>query len=303
MFDVHLRWGRSMNIARDVSTDAGTAPGAATSGDGAGVAATCPGSTGGAVYRASFFGAFRLWRDGQPLGEPNWRRNRAKTLLKWFLLNPSTPVSEQHLCTLLWPDRSREKAVNNLHVTVHFLRHVLQPGLPARGRSSFIRRDDRKFYWFDLNHRWWTDVQEVRQLSAAARCAAEAGQTDRAIALYRRSVGYYRLGFLPEDVYEDVFATYRTQFETAHVDALVQLTRLHLAADQLPRALTCASAVLAIDPYHERAVLSIVDVHRRQGNLTAAIRQLDDYLRVLREHLGVDPDTKLQALRYRLTMS
>ena len=171
-----------------------------------------------ARYEASLFGPFRITLNGRPLGEPTWRRNRARTLLKWFLINPSEPFSEEQLCTFFWPDRSREKAANNLHVTLHYLRHVLEPGLAPRCPSTFVRRNERKYYWFDPKDLWWTDVLEVRALSTAAKEARRKGQTANAIALYERSIAYYRLTFLPEDVYEDVFSTHRFEHDIAYTD-------------------------------------------------------------------------------------
>ena len=80
-----------------------------------------------ARYKAYFFGSFRITLDERPLGEPAWRRNKAKALLKWFLLNPSELFSLEQLSKLFWPDIAREVAASNVHVTLHYLRHVLEP--------------------------------------------------------------------------------------------------------------------------------------------------------------------------------
>lgn len=254
-------------------------------------------------YEASLFGPFRITLNGRPLGEPTWRRNRARTLLKWFLVNPTEPFSEVQLCALLWPDRSREKAANNLHVTLHYLRHVLEPGLPPRCPSTFIRRDGQKYYWFDPKDLWWTDVLEVQALSAAATEAERKGETARAIALYEQSIAYYRLTFLPEDVYEDVFSTHRCEHDVAHTESLNQLMDLYLRAGQLPNALSCAMQVLSIDPYREDAVKTIVHVYLRQGNFTGAIRQLDDFLDVIKQHVGLAPYNELLTLRSNILLA
>lgn len=248
-------------------------------------------------YEASLFGPFRITLSGRPLGEPTWRRNRARTLLKWFLVNPAELFSEEQLCFLFWPDRGREKAANNLHVTLHYLRHVLEPSLAPRCPSTFIRRNGQGYYWFDPQDLWWTDVLEVRALSAAAKEARRKGEISRAIALYEQSIAYYRLTFLPEDVYEDVFATHRCEHDIAHTESLNQLMHLYLRVGQLPSALSCAMQVLSIDPYREDAVKTIVHVYLRQGNFTSALRQLDDFLDTLRQDGSLAPDHELLTLR------
>lgn len=250
-----------------------------------------------ARYKASFFGPFRITLDNQPLGEPTWRRNKARELLKWFLLNPAEPFSGEQLHTLFWPDRSKAGAASNLHVTLHYLRHVLEPGLSASRPSKFIRRNRHKYYWFDLNDLWWTDVLEVQVLSTAAEEAERRGETARAIVLYNQLITYYRLTFLPEDVYEDIFTHYRRQHDFAHTQSLNRLMRLYLRASQLPDALSCALHVLSVDPYSEDAVKTIVHVYLRQGNVTGAVRQLDDFLHTLKDDLGLAPDNELLTLR------
>src|SRR5947209_14108083 len=82
-----------------------------------------------ARYKAFFFGPFRITRDEQPLGEPNWRRNKAKALLKWFLLNHGDLFSMDQLSRLFWAESTEKVAINNLHVTLHYLRRVLEPDL------------------------------------------------------------------------------------------------------------------------------------------------------------------------------
>jgi len=250
-----------------------------------------------APYEASFFGPFRITLDGQPLREPARRRNRARTLLKWFLLNPAEPFSGEQLCGLLWPDRTPESAANSLHVTLHYLRHVLEPALTPRGPSTFIRRTRHKCYWFDLKDLWWTDVLEVQVLDTAAKEAERRGESAGAIALYNQLIAYYRQTFLPEDVYEDVFTPYRRQHDFAHARSLTCLMRLYLEASQLPNALSYALQLLSVDPYSEDAVKTIVHVYLRQGNPTAAIHQLDDFLHTLKHDLGLAPANELLTLR------
>lgn len=250
-----------------------------------------------ARYEASFFGPFFITRDGRPLEESAWRRNTALMLLKWFLLNPAERFSTQELCAMFWPTSTLKSAANSLHVTLHHLRHALEPELPPGCPSTFIRHDKRKYYRFDLRDLWWTDVLEVQALSAAARDADSNGPTAVAIALYNQLVAYYRRTFLPEDVYEDFFSPYRHQHELAYAQALKHLMRLYLRDGSFSAALSCALHVLDTDPYNEDAVRTIVQVYLRQGYVTGAVTQLDDFLQVLKHDLDLEPSNELLALR------
>src|SRR5437660_4294657 len=144
-----------------------------------------------ARYKAYFFGPFRVTRDDQPLGEPTWRRNKAKALLKWFLLNPGDLFSMEQLSKLFWPGITRGVAASNLHVTFHYLRHVLEPELASGSPSTFIRRNRHNYYWFDLHDVWWTDVFDVQDLSTSAKEAERRGELFQAIELSSQLISYY----------------------------------------------------------------------------------------------------------------
>jgi len=248
-------------------------------------------------YEASFFGPFRVMRNGQPLGEPTWRRNKARTLLKWFLLNPRDLFSVEQLSKLFWPDVTGKVAVSNLHVTLHYLRHVLEPELASGSPSTFVRRNRHNYYHFDLRDNWWTDVFEVQQLSTSAKEAEQRGELVRALALYDQLIAFYRLDFLPEDIYEDIFAPYRRQHEYAYTRLLAHLLQLYTRAGRFDEALSYALLLLSVDPYNENAVKTMVHVHLHQGNAIGAIRQLDDFQRSLKQDLGIEAGNEILALR------
>lgn len=203
------------------------------------------------------------------------------------------------LSEVLWPGSAGNRA-NRLHVTQHYLRRVLEPELASRQPSRFIRSDPSGRYWFDPSDCWWTDADEVALLSKSACAARRADDTTAATASYERLLAYYDQGFLPEEVYQDAFVPFRAAYEREHEEALLQLLRLHRQAGQLYEALTCAMRILDRDPYSEEAATCVVEIHLAQGSLTGAISQLEQFVRTLREELGVAPSPELLALRERV---
>ncbi|PZT71073.1 hypothetical protein DN402_01680 [Streptomyces sp. SW4] len=162
----------------------------------------------------------------RPAGEPRGGRASARTLLKWFLLNPGQEFRDVELAEVLWPGCPGNRA-NRLHVTQHSLRRVLEPELASRQPSRFLRSDPHGHYWFDPGDRWWTDADEVAMLSKRACAARRAGDTRTAIAAYEGLLAHYDRGFLPEEVYQDAFAPFRAAHERGHEETLLQLLRLH----------------------------------------------------------------------------
>lgn len=249
-----------------------------------------------AQYTAWFFGPFRVILDGRPRSGSGQRKN-VMQLLKWFLLNPAQSVSRDDLCAMFWPGHEKESAIKCLHVSLHYLRQLLEPESSAGTQSTFICRNRDNYYWFDCRDLWWTDVLEVRSLFAAAMDADRKEEDARAISLYVQLLGYYRLTFLPEDIYEDAFASYRHEHDIAYARSLNRLMRLYLRSGQLASALSCALDAAGTDPYSHEAVKTIVQVHARQGDIAGAVGQLDDFFRTLERDMGTTPDDELVALR------
>ncbi len=256
-----------------------------------------------ARYKASFFGPFRVFLEQQPLGEPKWRRNKAKGLLKWFLLNPGDLFSVEQLSTLFWPHIPLKVATSNLHVTLHYLRHVLEPDLASTRPSTFVQRNRYNYYCFNLHDLWWLDLFDVHYLSSRARQAEQQAQLPRAVALYCQLLSYYRLTFLPEDIYEDVFSPYRRQHDLAYTQTLEHLMHLYIQINSFPDALSCALHTLSVDPYNEQAVTIMVRIYLQQGNTTAALCHLDEFASLLQQDLGIPVSSDLLTLRTTLLQS
>jgi len=253
-----------------------------------------------ALYKVHFFGLFRVLRNDQPLGEPVWRRNKAKSLLKWFLLNINGRYSSDQLIKSFWPNATGAPAERNLYVAIHYLRHLLEPELPPRHESSYIRRNKDNFYWFKVDEDWWADIFDVHYHYKEAKEAEQRDELMKAITHYHQVVEYCRLGFLPEDAYEDIFAPYRRYYECLYTEVLDRLMLLCSQVDRIDDVLTYAHHALLIDPYSESAIRAIAQAYFRQGNTVGAIRELDRFRAFLREDLGVEPGEELLSLRKKI---
>lgn len=252
-------------------------------------------------FAARLFGPFQVSRDGDPLSDAaGLRRRSARTLLKWFLLNPDVRVASPELCELLWPGRSPRGDPNRLHVTLHYLRHLLEPGLAARQPSAFIRSDGKGRYWFDFAGCWWTDVAEAERLFAAARNAEANGDIEAAIGAYEVLLDYHRRTFLPENLFDQAFDSSRTAHDVACRDAESRLLRLYLIRGLAHEALPIALSILDRDPFSEEASTAIAEISLRQGNVLAARTRLADYLGTLHRELGADPSRTVLRLWERI---
>ncbi|WP_255945685.1 AfsR/SARP family transcriptional regulator [Streptomyces odontomachi] len=261
-----------------------------------GVRREAAGEAVGHRFEARLFGPFQIRRDGEPLDDAaGLGRTSARTLLKWFLLNPGVRIESQELGELLWPDRRTRSNPNRLHVTLHYLRYLLEPTLAARQPSTFVRFDGKGRYWFDGADCWWTDVAEVERLFAESKSAEANGDVETAITSYEALLDYYDKTFLPENLFDEAFDSSRTAHDVARRGTESRLLRLYLVRGLTHKALQIALSVLERDPYSEEASTAIAEVNLLQGNVLGARTQLAGYLDTIHRELGIGPSrTALQ---------
>jgi DNA-binding SARP family transcriptional activator len=247
--------------------------------------------------RVHFFGHFQLFWHKQSLCKSIWRRNKAKILLQWFLLNPGKLYSAEQLTDLFWNDMDEEAATRNLHVTIHYLRHLLEPDLPLRQESTFLRRNKNNFYWFELDDTWWADIFDVHHLYTMAIKHDQEHDASKAIFRYQKVVNYCSRGFLPGDCSEAAFSAHRNQYDSIYYQSLVRLIQLFLERNELEEVMEYAYQALNLDHCCEIAVKAIALVHYQQKNYKEALSRLDDFQKQLRREFGVGPSQGIHKLR------
>ncbi|GCE51446.1 hypothetical protein KTH_63150 [Thermosporothrix hazakensis] len=220
--------------------------------------------------------------------------------MQWLILNQGKLFSADQLIDLFWKDLPADTAMKNLHVTIHYLRRLLEPDLIRGQKSSYIRRDEHNFYWLEKNSSWWTDVCAVEHLSTQARQFERQGNLPQTEAHYRKVVEYCEPGFMPEAIYEDCFQPFRSQYEHLFLEALRWLIVHCQEKNELDEALGYAYQALHLNPYYEQAIYAIATVYTQRGNVAAALRCLEDYQAKLERDLGVSPGQELERLRLRI---
>ncbi len=256
-----------------------------------------------ATYRVYSFGQFRLFNSDTSIKESMWRRNKAKTLLKWFILNPGKLCSADQFIDLFWPNLSLDSAMGNLHVTIHFLRHLLEPELGSRQGSRFIHRQNNNFYWFEMDDTWWTDTSEVQNFFDTAKSYDRCDDEVRALYYYRKVVSYCSLGFIPEDEAEEWMRPYRQHYDYIYSQVLLRLIQIHQRRNESEEVLEYAYQALALDPYREPAIKAIIDMHLQQGNTSMAMHKLESFRHFLHSELGMEPSKEMRALRKKITLA
>jgi len=236
------------------------------------------------------FGGFRLYRAGCPVPAAGWRRQSAKYLLVRLLLADGRPVPKPDLLGTFWPEIPEAAAANRLRVTLHALRRVLQPGLPAHRPSAYLvvnRHECSLPAHPDL--RW--DGGDLDR--GVVRAAAAPEPRAEATALHHALAGVAG-PWLPEVDAFGVFVSARFRLHQQATEAALRLAELSLDHGAPADAEAAAARAIAVDPGIEQAYALLLRAAGATGRPGRVRRAYDYSCTQLREHADVEPGPALR---------
>jgi DNA-binding SARP family transcriptional activator len=196
-------------------------------------------------------------------------------------------MHRERLQDLLWPNFLADAAYNNFRKVLHLARHALEPQLPPKGTSAYLRfADDILSLSLD---RVWIDADEFERGAEEAIASGDTAVGDDALALYGGEL-------LPGDRFEEWSATRRNTLERLRERLLLRLAATLEDHGALAESIEKLSQVLDRDPLHEEALLRMMQLHLLAGNRQEVLRQYDVYRALLREELDAEPSAETQAL-------
>lgn len=221
------------------------------------------------------FDDFQVMNGGQPV---TFKTSKVKELLAFLILHRNTPIHRDILIEALWPGQEYKKAKIRLHTALSHLRKTLDSiGLP--GAITFSNPD----YHF-------TPGKVTTHLDLFEKSIAGALPEDQAEQVIRIYTG--RLFAQNEYKWADEKAEQLHQHVLQLLDRLIDINQERC----LPKALEYLQIQKRLEPYLERNVHSSMLLLSQQGNRANALRVYEDYARLLRDDLGIDPDNRLTEL-------
>jgi DNA-binding SARP family transcriptional activator len=236
---------------------------------GAGSIGTSTTSTGATppVVAISVLGRFEMVIGGRDVARAIGRRD-ATRLAKFLALAPNRRAHREQIVDALWPESSLDTVQNRLHKAAHYLRRAT--GLA----DSVVLSEATVALLPDTPVE--VDVFAFERLAQHGLTNGDAGDIDRAIALYRGDL-------LPDDPYEEWVEYDRQRLRGRLRELLRTSGRFH--------------RLIAIDPTDEDGHVGIMRSMLRSGDRSGVLRQYAQLNRVLNDELGVEPGPEARALR------
>jgi predicted ATPase/DNA-binding SARP family transcriptional activator/class 3 adenylate cyclase len=234
----------------------------------------------------------RVVLDGQDI---HLGRRKAVALLAYLAVTKRTHTREA-LATLFWPEYDASSALG-------YLRRILSELTKSLGaRWLTVDRETAALNPEEV----WLDVDTFHQHLAACETPDHPAEEVRAecVQHLEEAVALYQDGFLAgfnlrDSVAFDEWQFFQTEaLRDAMMVALAQLVRWYegLGTSAFEQAIAYARRWLALDPLHETAHRHLMVLYAQAGQRSAALRQYQECVKVLKEELGASPSAETTEL-------
>ena len=240
-----------------------------------------------APLHVRLLGGFCIERSDVGQAVSDWPRRSAKTLIKLLAVQPGHALHREQVTDVLWPKVNAESALNSLGKALHVARRALQPGLPRRQDSAYLRLADGMLV-LDTEH-VVVDADEFEQLAEDALRRKEIAAYDAAFAAYGGEL-------LPEDRYESWCSERRTALAELHIRLLLGMAEALEGRGSHSEAAKRLRDVLQQDPTRESVHRQLMRLYAWMGAPDQAIRQFHSCEAVLRQELDVTPQPETISL-------
>ena len=218
---------------------------------------------------------------------------KAAALLCYLSLTPNE-CQREILATMFWPEGNQQKALANLRRTLSSLNSSLPGWIEANRDTLALKR----------NGKLWVDVEAFQQslMDLHNHTHPEKEVCDGCLHILEKTIETVRGEFLEglnltdAPVFDEWQFFQRDELRQEFADVLQRLSAGFAEQGQWEQGVTCARRWVALDRLHEPARRALIDLYARSGQRTAALRQYEEFTRLLKEELGQEPEEETRQL-------
>jgi tetratricopeptide (TPR) repeat protein len=239
--------------------------------------------------RIQVLGPVRVWLDDNPVELTSAGQRATLGLLA---MAAGQPLAQPDLMDSLWGDRPPASAANVIQTHVKHLRRLLEPGRPARSRSTVLPHigDGYALRVADDD----LDLLRFRRLLAGATVAQNRGDPRTAATMLAQALGEWQ-GTPLMDV--PLLAEHPKVIALAEERraALGRYGELMIALGEVEDALPALKEAVAAQPLDEVGQGRLIRAYGAAGRRAQAFETFHEVRRRLADELGVDPGPELVA--------
>ncbi len=237
-------------------------------------------------------GQFAVWKGRQRIADQAWARRKAGELFRYLLLQPNRAAGHEVIIEALWPDSSSDSPINLLHQATSTLRHALEPDLPEKFPSRYLRVEGEHISLI-LPPASMVDFEHFERVLPLAIQTQSIDRLVEALNLYSGEL-------FPAERYADWSEEKRQSLAELRQRGLLALAKAYLDQGQFYNAINSSRQVLNIDAWNEDSVLLTMQAYVGLQDIPHALQMYEELKRTLNKELGIAPRSDLRELAEKL---
>jgi ATP/maltotriose-dependent transcriptional regulator MalT/DNA-binding SARP family transcriptional activator len=241
----------------------------------------------GYQLRVQLFGSMTLWRGQELVSTSEWKRQKARQLLLFFLTHRQLLWEREQITERLWPEADPDAAERDFKAAYNALNKVLEPTRESHAPTAYILRDGSR-YGLRPEADIWLDIQEFdHQIELGDTLFASDNVA--AVTHYQQALALYQGDFLQEYPFEEWSSAEHERLLTQYLRTSERAATLLLNQAKWEEALQTGQAILNRDACWENAYRILMTAYAQMGNRAQAIRTYHRCVENLQAELGVQP--------------
>jgi len=237
-------------------------------------------------------GQFAVWKGNHRIPDSSWSRRKSGELFRYLLLQPNRTAIRDMIIEALWPDSLSEKPSDLLHQSTSALRHALDPDLPDKFPSRFLKVEGETITLV-LPPGSQVDFDDFENMLSAALQTNHIDRLKDAIKLYNGEL-------FPSDRYNNWSEERRELLKELYQRAVLGLARSYFQQEQYFMVINCCRQVLKLDSWSEDAVLLCMQAYAGLREVPHALQVYRNLEQTLKNDLNIAPREDLQQLAQNL---
>ncbi|MFY3792906.1 BTAD domain-containing putative transcriptional regulator [Ureibacillus sp. MALMAid1270] len=233
----------------------------------------------------NLLGPFSISRDFQEIDDKEWKREKAKELFLYLLLNKDRYVSKDELLHVLWPNGNDVAMARDFKVIYNACLKVLEPERNAREDSAYILRKN-SMYQLHQSVGSSTDIDYFKRF---ANFGLEEKDPYIAIEWLLMAVSLYKGNLLEEYPHLEWIQPKRDEIFNLYILVIERLAQSYMRLKKYQDVVFWAEKLTQLDNTWEEGYRLLMLSYYHLNNRPQAVKWYDKCVDVLNSELGIQP--------------
>ncbi len=230
-------------------------------------------------------GPFNITRDYEEVDDKEWKREKAKELFLYLLLNKDRYVSKDELLHILWPNGNDVAMSRDFKVIYNACLKVLEPERNAREESAYIIR---KNSMYQLNYSI-TSTSDIEYFKKYATFGLEEKEPTLSIEWLQLAVSLYKGNLLEDYPHLDWIQQKRDELVNLYILVIERIAQNLTRLKRFQEVIFWAEKLTHVDNTWEEGYRLLMLSYYHLNNRSQAVKWYEKCVEVLSDELNIEP--------------